>query len=497
MIPDNLKHYFPTWHDFQTIIRDDDKLLQFLTMHSLDSEFKELLEYVCEAISDSLVKSTSFYSKELLDNNADAQILCTIVKLFPRVDIPYWRLLSDFFQHKYSAVLSKLPACIERWYQTDAAPVSEADFAVVFLAPFKNAFPGFWDKMYQTLRNYPAEPGVLPLCKAAPVLFGSTDNEELRTTYDELLKVIPNSLVVKELQLIWFYYQKKWGNCAALAEQIQAPFFLFDAELFFYQAWCYGKLKEVNSEIETYEKCIDLWPDFPFALNNLGYAYYKNKQYKKALSTFESCLEQGLDIQLAANNYVRTLIAMRRFSDARHFLQRKEYNVDKKLAARVMNADDVNLDDDNDSSQNAIISEKPIRSNIKQEQFTNERILEDELVERMNAGYLTFGKKLKILRRKGIYGRQFVLSNGKRPDLIAEDDQNNLYIIELKKDSGYDDAYEQVIDYLNWFDKNWKEKYNSITGIICLNNPTKSLVEKVHSNSRVELYEYHISYTKR
>lgn len=89
------------------------------------------------------------------------------------------------------------------------------------------------------------------------------------------------------------------------------------------------------------------------------------------------------------------------------------------------------------------------------------------------------------------------MSNGRRPDLLAEDSEGNLYVIELKKDSGYDDAYEQTVDYLKWFDENWSDKVKGIYGIICLNNPTKALLDKVHSNNRIRVFEYQISYTER
>ena len=55
------------------------------------------------------------------------------------------------------------------------------------------------------------------------------------------------------------------------------------------------------------------------------------------------------------------------------------------------------------------------------------RILEDELMLRIESGIEVFGKQLKIYRRKGIFGRQYILSNGRRPDLLAEDFDGNLY----------------------------------------------------------------------
>lgn len=83
-----------------------------------------------------------------------------------------------------------------------------------------------------------------------------------------------------------------------------------------------------------------------------------------------------------------------------------------------------------------------------------------------------------------------------RLDLLSEDTAGNLYVVELKKDSGYDNAYEQTAQYLDWFEKSEKFKGKNVYGIICLNNPTKELISRVHKDKRMRLFEYQISYTE-
>ena len=80
---------------------------------------------------------------------------------------------------------------------------------------------------------------------------------------------------------------------------------------------------------------------------------------------------------------------------------------------------------------------------------------------RIDAGVPVFGKRLKIYRRHGEYGRQYIIPVG-RLDLLAEDEKGDLYIIELKKDSGYDDPYDQTAAYLDWFEKNHRKKGQKI-----------------------------------
>lgn len=106
-----------------------------------------------------------------------------------------------------------------------------------------------------------------------------------------------------------------------------------------------------------------------------------------------------------------------------------------------------------------------------------------------------FGMNLKMYKRKGEYGRRYIIPVG-RLDLFCEDEAGNLYVIELKKDSGYDDAYKQTADYLDWFAQSPKFKDKKVYGIICLNNPTADLISRVKSDARMRLFEYQVSIRK-
>jgi len=63
-------------------------------------------------------------------------------------------------------------------------------------------------------------------------------------------------------------------------------------------------------------------------------------------------------------------------------------------------------------------------------------------------------------------------------------------IVLLPKDNYY---YRAVYAYFKHDDKKCL-KY--IEDIICLNSPTKQLIEKVHNDKRMKLFEYQISYTE-
>ena len=141
------------------------------------------------------------------------------------------------------------------------------------------------------------------------------------------------------------------------------------------------------------------------------------------------------------------------------------------------------------------LNERQLEATAKHLQFSKEKLLEEELTARIESGMRVFGKHLKVYKCKGEYGRQYNIPVG-RLDLLCEDANGNLYVVELKKDSGYDDVYEQITQYLAWFEQSEKFKGKKVYGIICLNHPTQELLSKVHADKRIRIFEYQISYTE-
>ena len=268
-------------------------------------------------------------------------------------------------------------------------------------------------------------------------------------------------------------------------------------------AWSYGKLKNYREEEKYYRKSIEIAPDMEFSFNNLGYCLYKQKKYREALDVFKQCLDEGKDLFYAGTNYVRVLIALGRNADAKKFIKADRYKVSKSMKDKVAKLDNHNARlkkdvpvDTSEIDDTEGIEKAAIDMGVKREQFSNEKLLEDELTARIENGVPVFGLNLKVYKRKGEYGRQYIIPVG-RLDLLCEDNAGNLYVIEIKKDSGYDDAYKQTAEYLDRFEKSPKFKGKKVYGIICLNNPTKELIDKVHADNRMKLFEYQISYTER
>ena len=299
-----------------------------------------------------------------------------------------------------------------------------------------------------------------------------------------------------------YYNMSMWNNAIACFEKVEQEYYFFMSDIYWMLAWSSGKIKNYIDEEKYYRLSYELAPEMQFTLNNLGYSLYKQKKYLEARDIFKQCLDAEKDLPCAANNYVRVLIALGRNGDAKKFINSGKFKVAKAIRDRVKKLDNHNARlkkcdvaaepdiDDTDSTEKVTID-----IGVKRQQFSNEKLLEDELTVRIESGMPVFGMNLKVYKRKGEYGRQYIIPVG-RLDLLCEDTAGNLYVVELKKDSGYDDAYEQTAQYLEWFEKSEKFKGKKVYGIICLNNPTKELILRVHNDKRMRLFEYRISYTE-
>lgn len=482
----------------------DDSVINFLRAYQSEKYFSELLKHALDSILEIIQRIYSKYD----DKAINSKEISTYVKAADFIfddSLAYYSSVAAFFRGNKEKTIQYLKKANEiGFFGNKENPFTIDEFAVCFVAPFKGGFPGFWNEIQNMLPDMHLEKGCEELCKAVSLFYTSDNSLEIRAALEHVLSVAPNNCITKELLALNYYEDSLWGNAVAFFEQIESPILLFDNYMFFLMGWCYGKLHETKNEIKAYEKSADICEEGLYVLNNLGYAYYKARQFTKALDCFQRCLDKGWDVKYAANNYVRTLLAMERFKDAKEFVKSSPVKIYKDVLEKVNNSESTNrrissdkpLDDQFESEAREIISKK-VDLGVKKQQFTSEKILEDEIVLRMEKGLPVFGMNLKIYRRNGIYGRQYILSNGKRLDILAEDADGNLYIIELKKDSGYDDAYKQTTEYLEWFDENWKEKSKNIYSIICLNNPSAELINKVHKNSRMRVFEYQISYTER
>lgn len=366
---------------------------------------------------------------------------------------------------------------VQKWLLSRKIPLHCDDFVFYLASPLKDGFPGMWTKIGKMIEKIDAQPGLVEMCHAMEVICYSKDNNEI---IDALTKVLmANSEVHLANQLLGYTYYnaKMWKNAIAQFEQfldVEDRFSLFYRDqIYFWLAWAYGKTKNYIDEERCFRKSLEILPNGEHALNNLGYCLYKQKRYDEAQEIFQRCIDEGRDGAYPVKNLERTLLAK------------------KKLAQAT--GEDLFGDEPIFEDEEAREEPQTTRPSTNNNQFSSEKLLEDELILRLERGSDVFGIPLRVYERKGAYGRQFIIPAG-RLDILAVDDDENLYVIEVKKDSGYDDAYAQTLRYIEWLEENMVKDGQTVQGIICLNNPDPGLVDKVRANAKVRLFEYKIFY---
>ena len=197
-------------------------------------------------------------------------------------------------------------------------------------------------------------------------------------------------------------------------------------------AWCYGKTKNHAEEERCYreanEWCLEYDIYREYLLNNLGYCLYQQKKYNEAKEVLLQCIKANLDYPNSAYNYIRTLLALGQYEEAKKFIDETDCKISKSFKDRVEKG--LAKKEKNKNSEPAVpdileedTAKVPMKDiGIKREQFTNEKLLEDELTARIESGIPVFGLNLKIYKRRGEYGRQYIIPVG-RLDLLCEDDK--------------------------------------------------------------------------
>lgn len=444
------------------------------------------------------------YDKPNEERDTVISLFCKNVSLLPKSKF-YFRAVSAFFQHDDAQCL----LLIDKYLQECATKHPDEQFEEFFLVdhffePLKEGFKDFWVSLGRIIQKYPHKAYIPALCDTIEAYYKcKTDEEALALLLDSHQKC-PDSILIKELIGHTYYSLKMWTNAVAYFEQVEdnRVFFRND-DFFFMMGWCYGKIKDHKSEERCYRETLSNNPKYVDALNNLGYSLYIQRRYSEAKDVFEECMVLAPDYLCANNNYVRVLIALGLYKDAKLFI-RKGSKISSDMKRKVEKLENTNAGKvrataravhQEEAAEDDTVQQPEIDLGIKRQQFSSEKLLEDELTARIEAGMEVFGMKLKLFRRKGLYGRQFIIPIG-RLDLLCEDAEGNLYVIELKKDSGYDDAYQQAANYLDWFEQSEYAKGKKVYGIICLNAPTRALIQKVRNDKRMRLFEYAISYTE-
>ena len=498
-IMDRYNALFPVDMSMQDISKKLDEM-------NNDKDIDKLRQIFCNGLVYFITSGYIEYPKkrEFLKDTC-VQVLLKNIEKLPKEYIFYW-MMHGLYSENEKEFLEYFNKDIEYIKENAVEPLSEGDLLDMYIEPLKEAFPGLWMYAQNKLEAFCKKDGTHELCMLMATIYERETDDEAEDALTQFIQKYPNITIAKEYLALIYMNLKRWNNAIAYFESVETPMLFINSmdRYYFLLAISYGNIKNYTEEEKAYRECMEINPDYQYVKNNLGYCLYKQKRYIEAKMLFEECLEQEIDLPYSANNLVRVLIALGRNSDAKKIVNEKKYRINKSLKDKVKKLSNtnkrlqkatLNTSIVDEIAEESIANKKSVLA-VRGSQFSTEKILEDELTARIESGVDVFGKKLKIYKRKGQYGRQFIIPVG-RLDLLCEDERGNLYVIELKKDSGYDDVYKQISDYLDWFEKDKISEGKNVYGIICLNNPTKELLDRVHADNRVHIFEYQISYTER
>ncbi len=489
--------------EFPTDMLFSDISIKLDTMNN-HPDIQILRKIFCDSMISVATEGYLKYNEKIMlaDANPLLKLIFDNVEKLGKESAFYWAFYY-YMKRQYAKCKEFIHEVCLNEKKNSVAPLDEAGVLDLFLVPFKNAPEDVWDCITEEVKMITTENGVPEFCELIALYYRSVNNDEVVDALLSFMQKYPDYKTPNEMLGYTYYNMSMWNNAIACFEKIEEQYYFYMADIYWMLAWSSGKIKNTTDEEMYYRKSLDLDSDKKFTLNNLGYCLYKQKKYREALEIFEKCLKEKKDLSCAGNNYVKVLIALGRNADAKKFIKDGGVKVSKHLKDRVSKLDNHNArlkkkvilesqDLDDEKSTEKIT----LDIGVKRQQFSNEKLLEDELTARIESGMPVFGMNLTIYKRKGEYGRQYIIPVG-RLDLLCEDNVGNLYVVELKKDSGYDDAYRQTAEYLDWFEHSEKFKGKKIYGIICLNNPTQQLIDRVHADKRMRLFEYKISYTER
>lgn len=99
-----------------------------------------------------------------------------------------------------------------------------------------------------------------------------------------------------------YYEQEKWPQALDAYRHAMDDNRTHSADLFFSAAWATDQVKDPETAMAYYRRCIDLDPDYPYAQNNLGWLLNRQKQYAQAEPYLRYALEHDPDIKNACRN---------------------------------------------------------------------------------------------------------------------------------------------------------------------------------------------------
>ncbi len=251
--------------------------------------------------------------------------------------------------------------------------------------------------------------------------------------------------------------------------------------------------------------------------DDLAYSFNRLSEFEKALYYFNKSLQifdlkenyklkhaekinDNLDsFQIFANNYLLALERTNNYTkciEVLNFLIKK-YPFELSYESRLKKIQSKSVQqEETEIVFNQIIKPRKafdINSFEATKLVSKEKILEDMIVEQIKYGFEVFEKQLEIYQDKNIFGRQYRIPeiNGILDLLLIDKSNDQLYIVELKRNESGIEVVTQIENYMLALSK---QLNRAIKGIICLHKSNNKLRELVNTKNNIELYTYNFEF---
>lgn len=334
------------------------------------------------------------------------------------------------------------------------------------------------------------------------------DPEQAITCFVETLALDPQHWFAAESCALRYRELENWQSAAAyFRKALAVPAAARYPGLHFELAWCMGKLKRWQAEIDAYQACLALDADWPNARNNLGYSLMRIGNYPEAVKVLEEALRRGNDGKFPLRNLPTALLKLGRKKEAVGWLQKdlRGHSLTKRAASLLAKLGAPSQQPQHEGppteeEEAECIATPPNwaashNEAKKDAAFHKERHLELELVASLERAQPIFDRRLQLyLSADGRSGQQFAMPGFGIIDLLTLDlDTKGLVVIELKRGSAGDEVVEQVLRYIDGVRKTVANPDQSVKGIVVVREASGSLRSAAVA-AGVEVRTYGVSY---
>lgn len=245
---------------------------------------------------------------------------------------------------------------LKEWIDSGEGVLTELDFAICIVVPFKQAYSGFYKDVGKLLEEVECEPAVKALCKNLDDFYqcdaDDVDNE--CAILERVIAECPDSKIANIILGVEKHIKKDWKGVVEHNTKVETEEYwqLYMPEyMHFSTAWAYSRLRDREKAVEYYKKALDIVPLLDNARVGLARELYRLGRYEEALAEYKQCIEEGKNPGRATNGIVRTLIHMGNVEELSRFINNPPRKIKKSLlekAQAIVEGATASIDDEED-----------------------------------------------------------------------------------------------------------------------------------------------------